>query len=105
VTEDTDSAWRPQLDHHLGRAFKWGLNGQNGALEVWEVHGPGDGFPSHQDRLQDLWGRSPTHPEDRLGVVHVNQHQVELAAYFSKAVPEAAVSWARRTFPNHVIRA
>jgi hypothetical protein len=105
VTEHNDPDWQPQLERHTGRAFKWGLNGQTGALEVWEVHGPGDGLPSHQDHLQVVWGRSPTLAADRLGIADVDQDQVRLAAYFQNTVPEAAVVWASRTFPNHVVRA
>jgi hypothetical protein len=105
VTDLPDSAWQPQLERDPGRSYKWGLNGQTGDLAVWEVHGPGDGLPSHEDHLGDRWGRSPSLAQDRLGIAHVDQHQVELAAYFANTVPEPVLNWARRTFPTRIIRA
>ena len=36
--------------------FKWGWNKTNGAT-VWEVGGPVDGLPAHNEVLLAAWGR------------------------------------------------
>ena len=40
------------------KRFKWGWNENDGEV-VWEVGGPGDGWPAHADQLMTAWGREP----------------------------------------------
>ena len=57
MTESED--WTPDLGPPSGDQYKWGLNGDTGELTIWEVSGPGDGFPSHDTYLATAWGRRP----------------------------------------------
>lgn len=92
--------WVPLLEQRPGLRFKWGLDGDSRALTIWEVSGPGDGFPAHATYLATAWGRSIRHDRDILGHVDVDDSVVFLAAYGNAAVPDELVGWARQRFPG-----
>ena len=96
----TAEEWSPQLGPHLGREYKWALS-RDGQFAVWEVAGPGDGYPSHRDYLEQAWGRHPEPAKgDIVGSATVDETTVHLLAYAS-SVPEPATNWARVHFPTH----
>jgi hypothetical protein len=93
-------AWAPLFDQLPALRFKWGLNGDSRALMIWEVSGPGDGFPTHATYLETAWGRSIRHDRDILGHATVNDSKVYLAAYGNASVPDELTAWARQRFPK-----
>lgn len=90
--------------------FKWGWSATEGEV-VWDVRGPGDGLPSHDQQLSTAWGREPGSsagdlfgnaeyvrspaPEPDVVVIH---------AFYSAPVPEAVVHWFRAAFPDARVR-
>jgi hypothetical protein len=103
MTEPDD--WTPQLDSPAGDQFKWGLNGDTGQLTIWEVAGPGDGFPSHETYLATAWGRRPRFDgQDVLGYALADQGTVLLVAYQQQPVPAELHEWAKTTFPGLQLR-
>ncbi len=89
----------PRSEQLTGLRFKWGLNGESRALTIWEVSGPGDGFPSHATYLATAWGRSIRHDRDTLGHASVDDSAVYLAAYGTASLPDELIAWARQRFP------
>jgi hypothetical protein len=86
-----------------GLEWKWGLN-RDGQLEIWEVGGPGDGFPSHGDQLEQAWGRPhDIFNGDIVGNAIITEQTVTITAYFTPEVPAAVISWAQTRFPGHTI--
>lgn len=100
MTADEED-WTPQFGPWDGPEFKWGLNGETGAFTIWEVGGPGDGFPGHGEMLTPLWGRDDHRPGDQLGVVLVDAASVKIYAFYAGEVPPDAVEWAKSQFPEH----
>ena len=100
-----DEDWTPQLDPLEGDQYKWGLNGDTGQLTIWEVGGPGDGFPSHDTYLATAWGRRPHHDSrDVLGYATVRgEGDVLLVAYQSAELPPELIRWAEATFPGRPV--
>lgn len=96
--------WAPDLERPAGPSFKWGLNGDSGEFTIWEVSGPGDGFPSHDTYLATAWGRSIRHDRDILGYATVEASTVALTVYGEQAVSDEAVDWARRQFPDKQVK-
>ena len=97
---DDQGEWAPDLEGSAGPSFKWGLNGDSGEFTVWDVSGPGDGFPSHRTYLATAWGRSIRHDRDILGFATVEGSTVALTVYGEATVPDEAFGWARRQFPD-----
>jgi hypothetical protein len=92
--------WAPLFDQLPALRFKWGLNGDSHVLTIWEVSGPGDGFPTHATYLATAWGRSIRHDRDILGHASVDDTTVYLAAYGNASVPDELTAWARQQFPE-----
>jgi hypothetical protein len=92
--------WAPRSEQLPGPQFKWGLNGDSRAFTIWDVSGPGDGFPTHATYLATAWGRSVRHDRDILGQASADDSTVYLAAYGNAPVPDELTAWARRTFPE-----
>jgi len=101
---DDQGEWAPELERSAGHSFKWGLNGDSGEFTIWEVSGPGDGFPSHATYLATSWGRSIRHDRDILGYAAVEASTVVVVVYGERAVPDEAVGWARRQFPDKQVK-
>jgi hypothetical protein len=96
--------WSPQLEPINGDQFKWGLNGSTGELTIWEVGGPGDGFPSHQDELAAAWGRESLHQSgDILGSLTVGKAELTIVAYERSDAPREVLLWALTHFPAHAV--
>jgi hypothetical protein len=103
--------WAPELGPPAGDQYKWGVNGETGELTIWEVSGPGDGFPSHETYLATAWGRRPRYDgADIFGAVAVEEARVGIRVYRSgdgpggtDEVPEPLLAWARETFPGREI--
>jgi hypothetical protein len=101
---DQNDDWSPQLEPIAGDHFKWGLNGATGELTIWEVGGPGDGFPSHDAQLSAAWGRKTLHqPGDILGSLIVGTDLLTIVAYDQSGAPLEVVAWAQRYFPKHTV--
>lgn len=94
--------------------FKWGWNLENGTT-VWTVGGPGDGLPSHGERLNAAWGRAPSIEQgDVLGAAYryadgVSDDEgvrdlIVVDAYYGSPVPAAVVDWFKATFPEALLR-
>ena len=96
--------WGPGLDSSAQLRLKWGYNHETADVTIWEVAGPGDGFPTHRDHLLQLWGREPR-PEagDTLGAATQHGESVLVAAYYGAPVPPALVDVLRDRFPNALI--
>lgn len=89
----SDEPWSPP--------FKWGFNGETGEFTIWEVGGPGDGFPSHVDYLEEAWGRQPRPDVDTMGHVDIKDDAIELQASSGSGLPRELVAWATANFPEH----
>jgi hypothetical protein len=92
--------WTPRSEQLPALGFKWGFNGESHALTIWEVSGPGDGFPTHATYLETAWGRSIRHGRDILGHATVDDSAIYLAAYGTAPVPDELIAWARQQFPK-----
>jgi hypothetical protein len=90
--KDEPYDWSPDPSPPPGRQFKWGLNGETGEFVVWEVGGPGDGFPSHADYLEPAWGRDVPSPLDTLGAAGIEPSRIWLLATRNE-VPAEAAAW------------
>jgi len=109
VTERQD--WIPELEPSSGDEYKWAVDSETGELAVWEVGGPGDGFPTHDSHLEAAWGRGPRYDgTDILGVVTAREGKVEILIYSSGAgqsgtaeVPVPLLAWAEQKFPGRQI--
>jgi hypothetical protein len=102
VTESED--WTPELGPPAGDQYKWGLDGDTGELTVWEVGGPGDGFPSHDTYLATAWGRRPRYDgRDQLGYAIVRDADVLLVAYQEAELPPKLTHWAEAAFPGRPV--
>lgn len=98
------------LDHEVqpGERLKWGWNHQTGDAEVWAVAGPGDGLPSHQEHLNEAWGREPSISRgDVLGAAHISKSseggeppEILLSVYFSQEVPTSVCEWFAASYPS-----
>ena len=91
--------------------IKWGWNGETGEVVIWTVRGAGDGRPTHDEHLEQMWGRPPS-PEngDIMGLArwivlegadHVDELVVE--AYYDSAVPAAVTEALSATFAGITI--
>ena len=80
--------------------FKWGWNTTNGAT-VWEVGGPVDGLPAHNEALLSAWGRLPDVGVggDVLGFAEWTAPELWIHAYFEADVPAAVVEHFRTLLP------
>ena len=94
--------WAPELVYHSGRGrWKWGWNRQTGETTVWEVGGPGDGFPSHDAYLTAAWGRRPHITSgDVLGFAQSDPPTLVIRAYYGADVPDAVVAAFRALAPT-----
>jgi hypothetical protein len=93
--------WTPHLGPLPGLQFKWGLNGETGEFTIWDVSGPGDGYPSHDTYLATAWGRPPSFDSDLVGMVLVDEETVQVMSLGSAEPPPApAVEWAKRCYPT-----
>ena len=90
---------------------KWGWNGETGEVVIWTVRGAGDGRPTHDEHLEQMWGRPPS-PEDGdvmglarwvvlEGADHVDELVVE--AYYDSDVPAAVIEDMTANFPGLTI--
>jgi len=97
--------WIPQLGPRGGPEFKWGRNGETGEFTIWEVGGPGDGFPGHHDVLSPLWNRDELHrPGDLLGVVLIDDTTVKAIVFRSgNEAPAELLGWCREEYPEHML--
>lgn len=109
---DSDTRWEdwlaavPEPDPDAER-FKWGWNEAHGE-EVWEVGGPGDGWPAHTDQLTQAWGRK-LRRGDVIGTAeYVPARGTDLAVVsievYGERVPDAVADWFREAFPNAEVR-
>ena len=81
--------------------MKWGWNAETGAATVWEVAGPGDGFPSHQSYLTAAWGRAPrVAGGDILGFAEWRPPTLAIYAYAGAELPDAVEAHFRAAFPG-----
>jgi hypothetical protein len=115
VSEDSPSdAWEDWIPNLSGpdpgtERFKWGWNEAEGEA-VWEVGGPGDGWPAHAAGLMTAWGREPDlRRGDVLGTAeHVAGRDFDPAVVsiqsYRAPVPDAIVAWFREAFPGAEIR-
>ena len=89
-----ESEWEPELgDEATRRRWKWGWNQATGEATVWEVAGPGDGFPSHETYLRTAWGRTPdTARGDCLGFAELDPPTLLVHGYYGAEVPGAVVA-------------
>lgn len=102
-----DDRWDPQLGRESGREgtqFKWGLRARDVDPTVWEVSGPGDGFPSHDTYLETAWGRMPsTAAGDMLGIATWEPPQLTIKTYYSEDVPQPVRDAFREMFPTETL--
>jgi hypothetical protein len=87
--------------------FKWGWNEADGEA-VWEVGGPGDGWPAHRDHLTEAWGREPR-VGDVLGAAGYlparGSDPAVVSIYgYEGPVPDAVADWFRKAFPDAEVR-
>lgn len=97
--------WTPALEPDPSeRRFKWARNGQTGNVAIWEVAGPGDGFPNHRDYLLEAWGRDATVKSgDAVGSATQQDGRVSVRAFYGEGVPSGVVAAFRELFPHNVI--
>jgi len=99
--EDFD--WEPQFEELLatGQRFKWGWNSETEEATIWEVAGPGDGLPTHNQQLEGAWGRPPSHSAgDKLGRAFLEPPRLSIQAYYGDLVPDVVTSWFREHYPD-----
>jgi hypothetical protein len=98
--------WRPLLgrgNEPEATEFKWGLRAESTEPTVWEVSGPGDGFPTHNAYLATAWGREPkVAAGDQLGFASWQPPNLTIQAYYSRDVPKAILDWFREAYPGGV---
>jgi hypothetical protein len=83
--------------------FKWGLRAGSAEPTVWEVGGPGDGFPIHNAYLATAWGREPNVASgDQIGIASWQPPKLTIQAYYSRDVPKAILDWFREAYPYGV---
>lgn len=101
----THDEWRPALDADTPVRLKWAFNGETKDVEIWEVGGPGDGFPTHHDHLVRIWRREPR-PEagDTLGSVTLAGNTLRVATYYDAPTPSALFDRLRKRFPDTAIQ-
>jgi len=102
--KEADGRWAPLLSRENDREttqFKWGLRAGGIEPTIWEVSGPGDGFPSHHTYLATAWGREPsTDAGDVLGIASWEPPQFNIEAYYSEDVPQPVHDAFRAMFPS-----
>ncbi len=86
--------WAPDHPPEVDAEYKWGLDADSGAFTIWSVSGPGDGLPTHNAHIAEVWGREPT-ARDTLGHATVIRQTIRFVAYQGRPVPAAALAWAR----------
>lgn len=98
---DVDDDWEPNLTASgAGARWKWGYNGETDETTIWEVSGPGDGFPSHGAYLEAAWGRPARVAKgDALGVAESTSGSLHVHAYYGARVPESIVAGFRNLVP------
>lgn len=104
-------AWSDEWTPQPAEWFKWGWNGEKCEATVWRVVGGVDGFPRHDGRFAEVWGREPNLDcGDRLGVAsapteaHPEQPlPVRVQAYYAMGVPEDVLVWFRNEFPGRTV--
>jgi hypothetical protein len=95
--------WLPDSEKGSSeRQFKWGHDSQTGRVAVWEVSGPGDGFPWHSDYLLEAWGRDVVNG-DGIGTATQHDGCVSIFAFYKKEVPVEVVAWFRERYPDNAI--
>jgi hypothetical protein len=103
MEQDEDWAPDPIDDAGSGR-WKWGWNRQTGEATIWEVGGPGDGFPSHDTYLTAAWGRRPHMAGgDVVGVAESDPPTLVIHAYYGADVPDALIAAFRSLAPTAAI--
>ena len=98
---DSSDEWAPDFapDPETTQ-LKWGFNGATGEVTVWEVAGPGDGFPSHNAYLTTAWGRGPrTDKGDIVGFAEWRPPTLVIGTYRAK-LPDAVEAHFRSAFPG-----
>lgn len=109
AVNNDDGDWTPQLEPREGREYKWGRDGQTGHLTIWEISGPGDGLPTHDEQLSKDWGR-PDHyrPGDILGTAFISDDTVHITIYGadsqSAQPPEQLLAWTHTNYPGLPVR-
>jgi hypothetical protein len=102
----SDDEWVPEHTPPAapnGR-WKWGWNARTGEATVWEVGGPGDGFPSHDTYLTAAWGRHPQVADgDVVGFAESDPPTLLVHSYVGSTVPDAVILAFRDRFPNATI--
>ena len=100
-----DDDWAPKLVNHAGNGrWKWGWNRQTGEATIWEVAGPGDGFPSHESYLTAAWGRRPRMTDgDLVGFAERDSQTLVIHVYYGAEVPDAVVAAFRSVAPTVAI--
>lgn len=99
---DSSDEWTPVLDFERDNStrLKWGLNSETREVTVWDVAGPGDGFPSHQSYLTAAWGRAPRVARgDVLGFAEWHPPTLAIHVYGGVELPEAVDVHFRAAFP------
>jgi hypothetical protein len=91
--------WAPSLASNAMQ-LKWGFNGETGEVTVWEVAGPGDGFPSHRAYLTTAWGRAPQGTQgDVVGFAEWRPPTLAIHVYRAE-LPAAVEAHFRTVYPG-----
>lgn len=107
MTDPSDSSdvWRPSLTPEVGAVrYKWGAR-HDGDPAVWQVEGPGDGQPTHEDALMKAWGRAPQPGTgDILGYAVWHPPNLTITTYYKKQTPAAILEWFAKRHPAGTVR-
>lgn len=97
---DSPDDWTPVSPDPDTTQLKWGFNAETGEVTIWEVAGPGDGFPSHHAYLTTAWGREPRHAKgDIVGIAEWRPPTLVIRSYQAD-LPEAVESHFREAYPG-----
>jgi len=103
IESTTEDDWVPILSRENDgetTRFKWGLRSGGTEPTVWEVTGPGDGYPSHHNYLAEAWGTEPKVASgDLFGVATWEPPEITIRAYYSENVPQPVIDWFRERYP------
>ncbi len=53
--------WAPDHPPEVDAEYKWGLDADSGAFTIWSVSGPGDGLPTHNAHIAEVWAVNRPH--------------------------------------------